>query len=47
MMELMGRVGGGTFMSSATLEPSTEYTLAAPAMRAKKDSMPRMLQLLA
>ncbi len=33
---------GLTFMSSATLEPSTEYTQAAPAMREKKDRMPRL-----
>ena len=31
-----------TFMSSATSEPSTEYTQAAPAMREKKDRMPRL-----
>ena len=40
--------GGGsdlkrTLMSSAMCEPSTEYTLAAPAVRAKKDGMRRLL----
>ena len=40
---MKGRVEGGvgdTFMSSATLEPSTENTVEAPAMREKKDSLP-------
>jgi hypothetical protein len=33
---------GVTFMSSATSEPSTEYTQAAPAMREKKDRLQRL-----
>ena len=40
-----GRRGPGTVMSAAMSEPSTEYTLAAPAVCAKKDSMHSLLHI--